>query len=470
MKVSCGEFFCNYANDFKRSHFLSELKIFFKKNEKKMHLLKVSVCGRVFRKRVMGGASFFEIRDISGKIQLYISKNKFKKKYKQLISYLSLGDIIGVSGSLFNTKTKELSLDTSCLKVLSKNYNLFPDKQLGLLDKETCCRYRYVDLMVNDDTKKRFIMRSKIISEIRLFFLNLNYLEVETPIIQSTPGGADAKPFTTYHNYLNTDLHLRISPELYLKRLIIGGFEKIFEIGKNFRNEGVSLRHHPEFTMIEFYQTYSCYKDLMSLTEKLLNYLINFFFKKNTLVYNNVLLDFSLGFRKINFIDSILKYANISKKQLFNKDFLLNMLKMEYKIEMFDLKTIGEFQFKLFEKVVEKQLIQPTFVLHHPVDVSPLAKKMDCNNTLVERFELYIHGKEIANGFSELNNPEDQISRFLSQKKAQQEFYDKDYINALKYGLPPTAGEGIGIDRLVMLLTNSTSIKDVILFPLMKDK
>lgn len=465
-------FLCKYVNKFKRSNFILELVNIYNNCSDFLEIENkyFSICGRIFRKRIMGKASFFEIKDMSGKIQLYLSKCSLKFDYESLVVYLSLGDIVGVSGYLFKTKTGEISLRVCDIVVLAKNLNLFPDKHVGLSDRELCYRQRYLDLMVNDDTQKRFILRSKIISIIRQFFIDRCFLEVETPMIQSIPGGAEAKPFETYHNYLDTKLFLRISPELYLKRLVVGGFERVFEIGKNFRNEGVSTRHHPEFTTIEFYQAYSDYKDMMDLTEILLKHLSNSIFGKYDFIYDNFLFDFSINFKRIDFLDAIVEYTEFSLNDINDEVFILNVL-IKNGIFFDKTLTLGELQFKLFENFVEKKLLQPTFILHHPVEVSPLARKCDFNNKFVERFELYIYGREIANGFSELNDPEDQKFRFIEQLKFKNDsFYDKDFINALNFGLPPTAGEGIGIDRLIMLFSNSFSIKDVILFPLMRSK
>lgn len=459
---------CMYNNTFNRSNLISELKSDYNNN---ILNEKYKICGRIFKKRIMGKATFLELKDLSGTIQLFLSE-KILTNYKDITNYLNLGDIIGVEGSLFETKTNELSLKIEQLIILSKNINPFPDKRFGLSDKEIRYRQRYLDLIINDETKKIFILRSKIISEIRNFFTKKNYIEVETPIMQCITGGADAKPFETYHNYLDTKLYLRISPELYLKRLIVGGLDKVFEIGKNFRNENLSNRHHPEFTTIEFYEAYSNYKYLMELTENLFNTLAKLIFNNSQFIdENNQIQDFSKEFYKINFHDAIIKYTHLTKNEINNKEILQNILKKE-NINMEEHLSLAKIQTKIFEHFVEKQLIKPTFILHHPVEISPLSRQCDDNPNLVERFELYINGKELANGFSELNDPIEQENRFKEQikDKDQNIKYDEDYINALKYALPPTAGEGIGIDRLIMLLTKSTSIKDVILFPLMKIK
>lgn len=462
------KYLCTYHNKFKRDSSIADLINDF--YNKKMAKNSYKICGRVFRKRIMGKATFLALKDASGEIQLFLSEKNLTN-YKEIITYLSLGDIIGTEGCLFETKTKELSLKIYNIIILSKNINTFPDKRVGLVDKEMCYRQRYLDLITNDDTKKIFINRSKIISEIRHFFLKKEYIEIETPIIQTIPGGADAKPFKTYNNYMNTDLYLRISPELYLKRIIIGGIEKVFEIGKSFRNESLSNRHHPEFTTIEFYEAYSNYKDLIKITEELLCEISKKVFNTTTLIHENTQYNFSKNFEQISFYEAITKYTNITTDQLKDKEHLKKILDNEnLKIED-DLK-LGKIQSKIFEHFVEKNLIQPTFVLYHPVEISPLARQCDDNLDLTERFELYINGKEIANGFSELNDPFEQEKRFKEQIKNKNPDleYDIDYLNALKYALPPTAGEGIGIDRLIMLFTNSASIKDVILFPIMKIK
>lgn len=458
---------CEYYNKFEKENTILEIK---KDHKKKLQKEKYKTCGRIFIKRIMGKSTFLKINDMLSYIQVYVSE-KYIKNYKETINNLNLGDIIAVEGNLFETKTKELSLKAYEIIILSKNINLFPDKRIGLIDKEICYRQRYLDLIVNKKTRKKFIIRSKIIQEIRNFFIKKKYIEVETPIMQKVTEGADAKPFETYNNYMNTKLYLRVSPELSLKRLIVGGFEKIFEIGKNFRNESISNRHHPEFTAIEFYEAYSNYKNLIKLTEELFHTLAKKILKQNILKFEKTTIDFSKKFDQISFHDAIIKYTNMSKKDLKNKEYLKQILKNE-NIKIEENLNLGKIQSKIFEHFAEKNLIQPTFVLHYPVDVSPLAKRCEEDESLTERFELYINGKELANGFSELNDPIDQEKRFKEQieNKNKNINYDEDYINALKYGLPPTAGEGIGIDRLIMLFTNSTSIKDVIFFPIMKIK
>lgn len=462
---------CTYKNNFIKKHTIKNIKIIFNKiNKYYFDKKQFAIAGRLLRRRTMGNATFLEIQDDSDKIQLYLSKN-ITKNYKNIILDLNLGDIIGVKGFLFTTKSNELSLKTIYLHILAKNLKQFPDKISGLLNKDLCYRKRYLDLTTNEKTKNTFILRSKIITFIRNFFLKKNFIEVETPIMQNIPGGADAKPFITYHEYLNTNLYLRISPELYLKKLIIGGFEKIFEIGKNFRNEGMSAKHHQEFTMIEFYQTYSNYRDLISLTENLLYLIAKNIFNNTTLNYKTYNINLSKKFTQINFLDTLKIYCeDLSDKEIYNKKILLNILN-KYNITTTNEESIAELQCKIFDNFVEKNLINPTFVMHHPIEISPLAKLNNINKYTVERFELYICGKEIANGFSELNDPIDQKNRFINQIKNKNDlnlYLDKDYIEAMEFGLPPTAGEGIGLDRLIMLFTNNTSIKDVILFPFMK--
>lgn len=465
---------CNYPNKIKRRLIISKLFIiFFRKefDEKFLNEKIFSICGRVFRKRVMGKASFLELRDFSGNIQLYLSSYVLQSYY-EVISNLKLGDLVHVEGKLFRTHSGEISVKVLFLNVLAKNFKSFPDKLEGLVDKELCYRSRYLDLMINDESRKKFVIRSKILHLIRQFFYKRDYLEVETPIMQGIIGGADAKPFETYHNYLGNKLYLRVSPELYLKRLIVGGFEKVFEIGKSFRNEGISIKHNPEFTMIEFYQAYSNYEDLIFLTQNLFKYLA-FSLTGNFLIeYNSFLIDFSKKFYQISFFDSIVKYSGISFENLNNVNFL-NVFFKEKNIEFDEKFSMSDFHVKLFDVFVEKNLVFPTFILYYPIEISPLSRCKDDDQLLVERFELYICGKEIANGFSELNDPTEQSNRFLKQLALNDDInlkYDADYINALMYGLPPTAGEGIGIDRLVMLFTNSLSIKDVLFFPLMRHK
>lgn len=466
---------CTYPNKIKKRISISNLFVIFYKKELDKDFLNNKtfyICGRIFRKRIMGKATFLNLKDFSGNIQLYLSSLILSINYNEVVSDLKLGDLIYVGGKLFKTNSGEISLKISNLTILAKNFKTFPDKWEGLIDKELCYRYRYLDLIVNDKSKNKFIIRSKILSLIRNFFNKRGYLEVETPVMQNIIGGADAKPFETYHNYLGTKLYLRVSPELYLKRLIVGGFEKIFEIGKSFRNEGISIKHNPEFTMIEFYQAYSNYKDLIFLTQKLFKYLALSLTGGYIIKYNNILIDFEKKFNQISFFESISNFSGISIDDLNNIEFLRSFF-IEKNIEFDEYAIISYFHVKLFDVFVEKNLKLPTFILYYPLAISPLSRLKDDNAALVERFELYICGKEIANGFSELNDPNDQSERFFKQLANDSDLqlkYDSDYINSLMYGLPPTAGEGIGIDRVVMLFTDASSIKEILFFPLMKHK
>ncbi|WMY97485.1 MAG: lysine--tRNA ligase [Arsenophonus sp.] len=435
----------------------------------------VSFAGRIMSRRIMGKASFAHIQDYEGQIQIYVTQNNISDSlYNDHFKSWNIGDIIGVKGILFKTKRGELTINCYEVLLLSKVLKSFPDKFHGLVNKEIRYRKRYLDLISNSRTRKTFLTRSKIISCIRDFMIKKNFLEVETPMMQNIPGGALAKPFITHHNSLNMKMYLRISPELYLKRLIVGGFEKIFEINKNFRNEGLSSYHNPEFTMMELYMAYSNYKDLMILIKELFCDVTNKIFGSPIIKCGCQELDFSKSFFSMTMIESILKYIpNINSNDLKSLPRLKKIAqKLDIKIEK--KWGIGKIQFEIFEKIVPKNLIQPTFITEYPIEVSPLARSNDLNSSITDRFELYINGCEIGNGFSELSDPIEQKNRFLNQiqnkdiKKSSVNFFDKDYITALKYGLPPTAGLGIGIDRVVMLLTNHDNIKDVILFPTFK--
>ena len=464
-----------YPNSFKRNitsrelinRFDSEEKESLEKNDDVF-----SVTGRLLTIRKMGNSTFANLHDDSGKIQLYLSKNGTGKEMYSLLDQTDIGDIIGARGTIFKTKTGELTLSVSEYKILSKSLRPLPEKYHGLTDVEIRYRQRYLDLMVSEESRKVFKDRIKIISQIRNFFETHNYLEVETPMMHTIAGGASAKPFITHHNTLDIELFLRIAPELYLKRLIIGGFEKVFEINRSFRNEGLSVKHNPEFTMIEFYAAYEDYHYLMNVIEKLIKNLLKSIDLKDTFEYQNYKLDFSKNFEKINFHDSICKYCEtINEKNISDYEFLADYCKLN-DIEISIKNSLYKTQLDIFEKNVEVNLINPTFVTEYPTAVSPLSRKLDDNPDVVERFELFIAGREIANGFSELNDPQDQAKRFREQLEKDEEKmdYDKDFITAMEYGMPPTAGAGIGIDRLVMLLTNSASIRDVLFFPLMKPK
>jgi lysyl-tRNA synthetase class 2 len=425
-------------------------------------------------RRLMGKASFVHIQDMSGRIQLYIRQEALGEALYENFKKWDTGDIVGAHGVLFKTKTGELSLKVDKIELLAKALRPFPDKFHGLVDQEVCYRQRYLDLVMNEKSRKTFLIRSKVIQKIREYLLGENYLEVETPMMHAIPGGAAARPFATHHNALDIPLFLRIAPELYLKRLVVGGFEKVFEINRNFRNEGVSTRHNPEFTMIEFYQAYSDYNDLMNLTESMLKFVAEQVLGKAEFKYQGQILDFGKPFARLSVVEAIATYnPEISVAELQDEQKARALAKkLEINIEPHH--GLGRVQIEIFDKTTEHHLFHPTFITEYPTEISPLARKNDHNPLVTDRFEFFVAGREIANGFSELNDPEDQAERFRTQVAekdagdAEAMHYDAEYITALEYGLPPTAGEGIGIDRLVMLLTDSPTIKDVILFPLMK--
>lgn len=436
--------------------------------------IEVCVAGRMMLKRVMGKASFAQLQDSTGRIQLFVTRDELVEGfYNEQFKKWDIGDIIGASGTLFKTKTGELSIRVSCIRLLTKSLRPLPEKFHGLSDQETIYRQRYVDLIMNETSRDVFKRRSAIVAYIRNFFIEHDYLEVETPMMQVIPGGAMAKPFVTHHNALDMDLFLRIAPELYLKRLIVGGMDRVFEINRNFRNEGLSTRHNPEFTMIEFYQAYATYHDLMDLTETLFRGIATDVCGSTNIHYQGDDFDFSKPFKRLSVVDSILHYnpaLKIEDLQEGNAKDTAEKLGIHIK----DNWGLGKIQIEIFEATVEEKLIQPTFITEYPTEVSPLARRNDDNPFITDRFELFIGGREIANGFSELNDAEDQAQRFqdqVSEKDAGDDeamHYDADYIRALEYGMPPTAGEGIGIDRLVMLFTDSPSIRDVLLFPHMR--
>lgn len=434
----------------------------------------VKIAGRIMLRRLMGKASFCHIQDMSGRIQIYIRESDIPNGLYDLFKTWDTGDIIGIEGVLFKTKTNELSVKAKNIILLSKALRPLPDKFHGLADQELRYRQRYIDLIMNEKTRHTFMIRAKTIEFIRGFLKQHDFMEVETPMMHVIPGGAAAKPFITHHNTLDMDLYLRIAPELYLKRLVVGGFEKVFEINRSFRNEGVSTRHNPEFTMLEFYQAYATYENLMDFTEKLMRELVATVLETTSITAQGHTYDFSKPFARLSLIDAILFYnSDINKENLLSLD-KIKPIAEKLNIMLNHNMGLGKIQLEIFEKTVEHQLIQPTFITAYPAEVSPLARRNDNDTFITDRFEFFVGGREIANAFSELNDPEDQAQRFLDQVKnkeaGDQEAmnYDTDYITALEYGLPPTAGEGIGIDRLVMLLTDSPSIRDVILFPHMR--
>ena len=466
-----------FPNDFDRTHLAGDLHARYSHmshDELEAAQIPVAVAGRMMLKRVMGKASFATLQDMSGRIQLFISNNDTGEEAHGVFKHYDLGDILGAAGVLFKTKTGELSVRVLQVRLLTKSLRPLPEKFHGLSDQEQKYRQRYLDLITNDEARRVFMTRTRIIQAIREFFIDQGYLEVETPMMHSIPGGASAKPFETHHNALDMQMFLRIAPELYLKRLVVGGFEKVFEINRNFRNEGLSTRHNPEFTMLEFYEAYRDYKYLMDFTEKLLRDVTQKVLGTTQISYQGKELDLARPFHRLTMVQAIQKYhPQFTDGQLNDRDFLLaelQDLKAKYKPE----DGIGGLQLSLFEELSETLLFEPTFIIDYPVEVSPLARSSDANPAITERFELFVLGRELANGFSELNDAEDQEARFDAQvlaKEAGDEeamYKDSDYIRALEYGLPPTAGEGIGIDRLIMMLTDSTSIRDVILFPQMR--
>jgi lysyl-tRNA synthetase class 2 len=436
--------------------------------------IQVKVAGRIMTRRLMGKASFVHLQDMSGRIQLYVRQDEISPEvYEQFLQW-DLGDIIGVEGKLFKTKTGELSVRTQKIYLLTKSLRPLPDKYHGLTDQELRYRQRYLDLLTNETTRNTFLVRTKIVDGIREFLKTRDFLEVETPMMQVLPGGAAARPFITHHNVLDMPLYLRIAPELYLKRLVVGGFERVFEINRNFRNEGLSVRHNPEFTMVEFYQAYADYRDLIDLTEEMIRQLATDVLGATTIQYQEYEFDVSKPFERMTLLDSILRFnPTLTLADLDTLEAAKKTAK-QLDISLQESYGLGKVQVEIFEKTVEHCLINPTFITEYPAEVSPLARRNDANPFVTDRFEMFIAGREIANGFSELNDAEDQADRFRSQMQDKDAGdleampYDEDYITALEYGLPPTAGEGIGVDRLVMLFTNSPSIRDVILFPHMR--
>jgi lysyl-tRNA synthetase class 2 len=463
-----------FPNTFRRDQFASVLHRQFGESSKETleaQPTAVKVAGRMVLKRVMGKASFATIQDMSGRIQLYISDDHTGEAVHAAFKHHDLGDILGVQGTLFKTKTGELSIRVTQLQLLTKSLRPLPEKFHGLTDQEQKYRQRYLDLITNEEARKVFTMRSKIIQAMREFFVARDYLEVETPMMHPIPGGATARPFVTHHNALDMELYLRIAPELYLKRLVVGGMERVFEINRNFRNEGISTRHNPEFTMVEFYEAYQDFTYLMDFTEKMLAEIAQKVLGTTEVTYQGKTMDLAKPFARLTITAAIKKFhPEYTDAQLNDRDFLVKKLQT-LGIHYNPKDGIGGLQLSLFDETTEHLLFEPTFIVDYPAEVSPLARRNDNNPDITDRFELYIAGREIANGFSELNDPEDQAERFMEQAKAKEAgdseamHYDADYIRALEYGLPPTAGEGIGIDRLVMLLTDSPSIRDVILFP-----
>lgn len=466
-----------FPNDFHKDIFAADLHVQYTDTdvhelEKLAHLVKIA--GRMVARRLMGKASFVHIQDMTGRIQLYVKQESISSEVYTAFKHWDLGDIIAAEGVLFKTKTGELSIHVNHLRLLTKALRPLPDKFHGLTDQEMRYRQRYLDLIANEETRRVFHIRSAVISGLRDFFIARRFLEVETPMMHSIPGGAAARPFSTHHNALNMTLYLRIAPELYLKRLVVGGFERVFEINRNFRNEGLSTRHNPEFTMIEFYQAYANYQDLMDLTEALMHTLAQAIFGSTHITYQGKKYDFSKPIARMTVKAAILHFnPSISSENLEDIHQVIQIAR-QFDIPVHSQDGIGKIQYAIFEKTIEHLLMEPIFITEFPTEVSPLSRKNDKNPAVVDRFEFFVGGQEIANGFSELNDPEDQAQRFREQVKHREAgdveamLFDADYIQALEHGLPPTAGEGIGIDRLVMLFADVPSIRDVILFPQMR--
>ncbi len=435
------------------------------------------LAGRILSRRIMGKAAFVHIQDGSGeRIQVYLRRDDLPEGVYQSFKAWDIGDIIGVAGTMMRTRTGELSVHASELRLLVKSLRPLPEKWYGLTDQETRYRQRYVDLIVNPEVRETFVRRFQVIRAIRQFLDARNFLEVETPMMHHIPGGATARPFVTHHNALDLDLYLRVAPELHLKRLVVGGLEKVYEINRNFRNEGVSTRHNPEFTMLEFYWAYADYQDLIRLTEELLQSVVTLLpgLKDGRVIYQGEEIDFGGQYRQVSVAEAVAEhYPDLSNGDLRDREQLLKAC-ADHDIHVEQSWGWGRLLMELFEARVEHQLIQPTFVTGYPIEVSPLSRRNDDDPELADRFELFVAGREIANGFSELNDPEDQAERFRAQVSARDAgdaeamHFDQDYIRALEYGMPPAAGEGIGIDRLVMLLTDSPSIRDVLLFPYLR--
>ncbi len=466
-----------YPNRFKISHTIGEVVEAYGEEQEEGKLESAGefvLAGRMMSLRLHGRISFAHIRDYTGKIQILVERDVVGRDfYNKVFKKLDVGDFLGVRGTLFRTRTGELTLRAQEVTLLSKVLRPLPEKWHGLKDVELRYRQRYLDLIANEESRRVFVVRSQVIRKIREFLVERGFMEVETPMMQPIPGGAAARPFVTHHNALDIDLYLRIAPELYLKRLVVGGFDRVFELGKCFRNEGISTEHNPEFTMVEFYMAYADYMDLMDLTQELISSLAREILGTTRVEYGDYTLDLAPPYRKITFHDALLEIGQVPPEVLEDEARAREYAR-ELEIEEDNLATFGKVLGEIFEKRVEPMLVQPTFVYDYPRDISPLAKSKEGDPSLVERFEFFMACKEVANAYTELNDPLDQKERFLEQLRErargddEAHRMDEDYIRALEYGLPPTAGEGIGIDRLVMILTNSPSIRDVILFPTLR--
>jgi len=469
-----------FPTDFRRNVISGELFAEYGEKTKEQleeQPIRVKVAGRIMTRRIMGKASFCHIQDMSGKLQLYVTRDTLPEGfYNEQFKKWDIGDIVGAEGELFKTKVGELSVRVDDIRLLTKALRPLPEKFHGIADQEIKYRQRYLDLIMSDDSRKTFLIRSQIVAYIRKFLGDKDFLEVETPMMQAIPGGATARPFETHHNALDMGLYLRIAPELYLKRLVVGGFERVFEINRNFRNEGLSTRHNPEFTMLEFYQAYAEYGDLMNLTEAMLKGIAEEVTGSSIVKYQDDEYDFGKPFDRMTVVESILHFnPDLTIENLNTREAAVKVAE-ELHIPLKDGYGLGKIQIEIFEKTVESKLMNPTFITAYPVEVSPLARRNDDDPHVTDRFEFFVGGREIANGFTELNDAEDQAERFRKQVEEKDAgdneamHFDEDYIVALEHGMPPTAGEGIGIDRLVMLFTDAPSIKDVLLFPQMRPR
>ncbi|MCF6346291.1 MAG: lysine--tRNA ligase [Thiomicrorhabdus sp.] len=469
----------SYPNSFRRENYAEELHLGFDAKTKEelaeAEPVRVKIAGRMMLRRIMGKASFATIQDPTGRIQLYVTRDELPTDfYNTQFKKWDLGDIVGAEGYLFKTNTDELSIHVEHIELITKAIRPLPDKFHGLQDQEMRYRQRYVDLIVNEESRNTFVLRSKIVQHVRNFLIRHDFMEVETPMMHVIPGGATAKPFNTHHNALDMPLYLRIAPELYLKRLVVGGFERVFEINRSFRNEGLSTRHNPEFTMVEFYASYTDYHQLMDYTEELLKELAELAVGSTKVPYQGQEFDFGKPFARLTMKNAIIQYNDgVTAEQLTTLDGAKSVAQ-SLNIHIEDSYGLGKVWTEIFEETVEEKLMDPTFITEYPAEVSPLARRNDQDSFITDRFELFIGGRELANGFNELNDSEDQAERFKSQVAAKDAgddeamHFDEDYIKALEHGMPPTAGEGIGIDRLVMLFTDSASIRDVLLFPHMR--
>ncbi|MGJ7520128.1 lysine--tRNA ligase [Variovorax sp. LT1P1] len=468
-----------FPNDFKPAHRAAALVAAHSETDAaslEAQAVVVSVAGRMMLKRVMGKASFATLQDSTGRIQLYVTRDALGEEAYAAFKHYDLGDILGAEGTLMKTKTGELSVKVSKLRLLTKSLRPLPDKFHGMADQEQKYRQRYVDLITDETARDRFKARSKAVSALREFMVANDFIEVETPMLHPIPGGANAKPFKTHHNALDQEMFLRIAPELYLKRLIVGGFERVFEINRSYRNEGISVRHNPEFTMMEFYAAYWNYQDLMDFTEMIIRTIAKKTIGSEQLTYGGKAVDLSQPFERLTIREAILKHTEAGEN-VDDATWLINALRkvgLNEEKNKLSQRSLASLQVMYFEETVEEKLWQPTFIMEHPTEISPLARANDERPEVTERFELYITGREFGNGFSELNDAEDQAARFNAQVAAKDSgddeamFYDHDFVRALEYGMPPTGGCGIGIDRFMMLLTDSPSIRDVILFPALR--